>query len=790
MEILTLLKANIKHKRGAFKSLIILMIIITLSIAAVISVNDNQQKNLEESLEKANVGDVAVYISENKLTDEMLAPIENDINTNSIDIVNGLALCACEVNGQLSSNMMVAMPLELENHEYSLISENLLSYEKEIDALKKGEIYLPLGMKALYSCEIGDKLTLTYNVNQEIETFIIKGFVEEPFVGAYFIGVKNVFISDEDFTRLTNLTSDVEVTVESTIFPYNIVNIYQAEDSNLSISEYQKLLNDKSSLITTSLTLSKEQSMEYTLMFTQIFSKILLAFIILLFVIVIIVMGHSITTGIEIDYVNLGILKSQGFSKGKIQLVFILQYFFAELIGAIIGILIAIPITKILGSTFQNITGILSSANISFGILSLILIGIVLISICFIFIKTIKIGKISPIRAISGGREAIYFDSRIKIPINKKSLNLKMSLRQLTSNKRQYIGIVLITAILTYFMMSMGVLASFISSDNIFESVGGFKEDISIYLKEDFEINDIDEIENEINKISEIKVSRFSKSTYALIDSLSYNCSCYDKPETITGMLKGRQPLYDNEIVITEILAEEIGKNIGDTVTLSYRDGTEEYMISGFYQYTNDLGKCFSTSLAAIQKLDDEFKPASAQIKFKNADKCQEVVDMLNNQFSDILEAEVFDTANLQQMNLITMAVNAITFLIYAISIIFVVVVVNMVCGKLFIKEKHDIAIYKSIGFTSKNLRVQFAFRFLIVSIIGSILGLTLCFIFNNKMMNALLRGIGISNFKTEYTLFVALAPVILICTCFFVISFLSTKKIKTVEIRELISDI
>lgn len=74
-------------------------------------------------------------------------------------------------------------------------------------------------------------------------------------------------------------------------------------------------------------------------------------------------------------------------------------------------------------------------------------------------------------------------------------------------------------------------------------------------------------------------------------------------------------------------------------------------------------------------------------------------------------------------MDLYEVARNAMTVIIYAISVVFSLVVVMMFCKKAFLQERRDIGIYKSLGFTSGKLRLQFAVRFLIVALIGSVLG-------------------------------------------------------------------
>lgn len=64
MEILTLLRANIRHKKGSFISVILLMMIITLSFSVTVSNNDNVSDGINRAHTSADTGDFAAFISE------------------------------------------------------------------------------------------------------------------------------------------------------------------------------------------------------------------------------------------------------------------------------------------------------------------------------------------------------------------------------------------------------------------------------------------------------------------------------------------------------------------------------------------------------------------------------------------------------------------------------------------------------------------------------------------------------------------------------------------------------
>ena len=64
MEILTLLKANIRHKKGAFISVFLLMIIISMSLTAILSIRSNSINSVENAYDNAGSGDIVAILKE------------------------------------------------------------------------------------------------------------------------------------------------------------------------------------------------------------------------------------------------------------------------------------------------------------------------------------------------------------------------------------------------------------------------------------------------------------------------------------------------------------------------------------------------------------------------------------------------------------------------------------------------------------------------------------------------------------------------------------------------------
>lgn len=777
MEILTLLKANIRHKKGAFVSIIILMILISTALTAILSVKDNCKISIENALAQVDAGNLNVFIKQQNLSDELMQSVLNNNMVKDVKDHTTIISTSIEVNGNKDVNSWL---MEKLRPEIKLLNSNLDGYEDEVPTLKSGEIYIPQGICTNLKCGIGDIITV-HTIAGETQ-LKIAGIVIEPTNGSAMMGWKQVFISDEDFDKLYDACKQIET--EDYTSDYHFLEIYKADNCTLTDARFKRQLNLETGIIDNSYgSLSKDMVIHYVSLFPDIICSVLMAFIGFLMIVVLIVMGHTISTGIEMDYVNLGIMKSQGFTKYKIQMIFALQYLSAQITGITIGIVLAFPLTKAFGNVFQPITSILAENHISIGKSLIIMIGILITSLLFIIFITKKIGKISPIKALSGGRPEIYFDSRINVPISKKILLPSLALRQFTSNKRQYIGIIMIVTILIFFMATIMLLSNSINSKSAIESMGEIYSEVDVRFNEEVDDNTLKEFENIVEEYCDIEKKYYVKSIYLSINGEELHCLIYKNPEVIASISKGRVPLYDNEIIITDIVAEELNLNMGDKVIVSHNNKRGEYIISGLYQSTNDTGLCFAISLEGAKKLGIE-NISYASYSLSDPSKSEQIADALNEKFGNIIEAESSEPGNSDPINI---AVTAMKVIIYFFSVIFTLVVVQMVCSKTFLREKTDIGIYKALGFTSSKLRLQFAIRFLIVAIIGSAFGSIFSILLTGKILSLILRSMGVTSFVVDFTAFTFIMPITLICVCFFLFAYIAAGKIKRVEVKELV---
>lgn len=779
METVTLLKANIRKKKGTFLSILLLMFLIAMSAAVIFGMAENYSNAMKNAYEISESADITVYIAKENLTKELRRAVEENELVGKVRYVDTICAGQSSVGDRTNRNSLFMMELR---EGIFLYNGDLNGFSEEIPVLESGEIYLPLGMKSTLECQLGD--TIRMECEDGAHEFLIKGFVQEPALGSANIGWKQVFLSHEDFENI--LSSCQAVGGEHNTSEITMMLIDKADSCTLSDTKFRRQLNLDTKIIAASEgSLTKEQSMFYTGIFFKIISYVLLVFVMVLFVVVLIVMSHSITTEIEMDYVNIGILKSQGFTQGKIRGIILLQYLAAETVGIIIGAFAAVPLERTLsGITMQN-TAILPDRRVPVGKSLVFTLIVLFVSLAVIVIKTGKAGRISPVRAISGGKEEIYFDSRFQGKIKKSPLSLSLAWRQLTSGRKRYAGTVMIVAILTFFMMTVNLIGNILNSRTTLEAMGINISDIAVRYQQADAENYLEEMEALVESYSPIEKKYYINSGYMSINGEELRYDCYRYPEYINAVLKGRAPLYDNEIVISEMIADTLEVDMGDEVTLMNKDKEGIYLISGIYQTGNDSGMNFALSFEGAEKMGVKNTPFLGFV-LENGDKKEEIAEALNRKYGDVITAEV--PAREEYLNSNTLeAVSMIKTVIYICSILFSLVVIRMVCQKAFMQERRNIGIYKAIGFTSGDLRMQFALRFLAVAVIGAALGTALSLAFSAKLLGSFLGLIGISQINVDYTPAAVLVPIAVMSACFFFFAYLVSGRIKSVAIRELV---
>ena len=797
MDIIKLIRSNIRYKKGSFKGIMILMMIIALSVSVIVSLKRNFPNSIESTYDRKYDANITLNIRSEFLTDEMVEELKDNPLVGDVSVIDALCPYRCTYSNGKNESFDTRFIAQNDTID-SIWNEDMTDIVTEVPKLSKGEVYLSRVLKDYDNLKIGDKMTV-YFEGASYE-FTIKGFVEEPACGSSFISLKVSFISQEDFDEIADnrkkaLADDPEISLDL----YKIVYITKADDCDLTDNKFAQEINKTSDIESYAQgVLTRSESLHYHGLMPDIILNIFLSFVIILVVIVFVVMSNSISSSIEMNYTDLGILKAQGFDSSRLKLVFLGQYMLAEIIGIVAGFILSVPVVIYLPRTFESIVGIKIVGDIAVGRSLLILLGILIISALYIMLISKKVGTISPIRAVSGGKCEVFFDSRLTLPIKGRALSPSLAFRQFTSGGKRYVASILIASLLVFFLMTMTGMTDAVSSENALRAMGATSENITVYLdtegyspeNTEYVKKQFESIENIIRQYTDIEERYGFDGTYMVLNGEKLSCRMAEDEEVFT-VTKGRAPLYENEIVVSQIYAEDMGYNIGDVLEVSYRGRKKNCVISGYITDATralDAGRFFGMNSDNASFFIDDFVVQYVGYKLSNPEKAEEIKDKIESELSGDIFISVYSEDG-SAPRLITMIAYSIKAVIYVISVIFALVVVSMICSKTFVREKIDIGIYKALGFTSRNLRLQFAVRFLIVAFFGIIIGTTLSLTLSEKLLSYMLRSMGIVNFVIDYRFITVFLPIAAVAFCYFLFAYMAAGKTKKVEVRSLITE-
>ncbi len=794
MDIFKLIRANIRHKKGSFKGIMVLMMIISLSVSVIVSLKRNFPNSIESTYDRKYDANITLNIRSEFLTDEMVEELKDNPLVGDVSVIDALCPYRCTYSNGKNESFDTRFIAQNDTID-SIWNEDMTDIVTEVPKLSKGEVYLSRVLKDYDNLKIGDKMTV-YFEGASYE-FTIKGFVEEPACGSSFISMKVSFISQEDFDEIADnrkkaLADNPEISLDL----YKIVYITKADDCDLTDNKFTQEINKISDIESYAQgVLTRSESLYYHGLMTDIILNIFLSFVIILVVIVFVVMSNSISSSIEMNYTDLGILKAQGFDSSRLKLVFLGQYMLAEIIGIVLGFILSVPVVIYLPRAFESIVGIKIVGGVAVGASLLLLLGVLIISALYIMIISEKVGTISPIRAVSGGRCEVFFDSRLTLPIRGRALSPSLAFRQFTSGGKRYVASILIASLLVFFLMTMTGMTDAVSSENAQRAMGATSENITIsinteerspenteYVRKQFE-----KMEDIIREYSDIEERYGFESTYMILNGEKLYCIMSEDEEVFT-VTKGRAPLYENEIVVSQIYAEDMGYNIGDVVEVSFRGRKKSCVISGFITDIKDAGRFFGMNSEAASFFIDDFVVEYVGYKLSDPDKAEDIKEKIESELTGDIHVYIYSGGSSFE-KMITTVAYSIKAVIYIISAIFALVVVSMICSKTFVREKIDIGIYKAMGFTSRNLRLQFAVRFLIVAFFGIIFGTVLSLSFSEKILSYMLRSMGIVNFVIDYRFLTVALPIAAVALCYFLFAYIAAGKTKKVEVRNLITE-
>ena len=239
-------------------------------------------------------------------------------------------------------------------------------------------------------------------------------------------------------------------------------------------------------------------------------------------------------------------------------------------------------------------------------------------------------------------------------------------------------------------------------------------------------------------------------------------------------------------MALSYLVATESGKKVGDSLTVTYQGEELLFTVSGIYQDITYGGK---TAKAAIDFNEDDVEVYIIYLDVSDgvtvSEKTNELRSILTDSKITPINEFVSQTLGgiMDNLGLVEQAAIMISFLL-------IILITVMFLQLITAREHSAIAIKKAIGFTNKDIRIQFGIRILIIQFVAILVGTILSNTLGEVIFGLMLSSMGASKITmlvepiTAYLLYPTAQLLVV-----FITVIVGTKVVKSFHIRNQIME-
>ncbi len=656
----------------------------------------------------------------------------------------------------------------------------LLNLDSEIIEVAPGEIAVPIYFMQEADLNIGDTVTVKSNTGDEV--FTITDFVRDAQMNAAIAHSKRFVINSADYTNLKNQGYDIEYLVE-----FQLTDVSQVSDFR---SDYLQ-----SNMPKRGPSIDKELFKVLNGLADGLVALVVIFLSILLIIIAIFCLRFTILATLEEDYREIGVLKAIGISQSDIKRIYLAKYMTLGALGSALGYLGSLLLNQVLS---ENITLYFGRAprNLAMDVIPVIsalsIFMIVTVS-CFIVLR--RFNRVSAVQALRSGSIGgstswiRLLNLRRSVGVN---LNIFLGVRDLFQRFRLYwlLGMVyffcaVIIIIPVHFLTTM-------QSPSFVTYMGIGRSDIRIDLRQSDDVTERYKsmIEYLNNDPDVLRFTPLVTSQYAIVlDDGSediINIETGDFSVFPLDYAEGTAPDAANEIALSVLNAQDMDKQVGDTITLLIDGQEQDLIITGTYQDVTNGGR---TAKATLEPDVDNILWYVVSLDVQSGVSIEDKVDDYSDRFDPArvsdLDGYVSQTLGNTIQQLQT-AVQVTVIVGLCISILITSLFMNMLISK----DAGQIAIKRSLGFSLRNIRVQYLATTLLLLGLGIVVGTVFANTGGQELVSLIWSNFGASHisFVVNPVMAYLVLPLILIGAVS-ITTFANLTAIKATNIAEMINE-
>lgn len=756
---LQILKKDLQRKKAMNLILLIFMILAATFIASSANNMVSVITALDSFFDKANVPDYWFCTTDKKEAQRF----ESFANKNHYDFqwqeliqANPKNVKVNNVEFDYSNSLCLS---QLKNSTKVFDKNN-----NEITTVKDGEIYITneIFTSSKNNFKIGDTIQIT--VNEKTKSFQLKGCMKDALFGSSMIGETRFLISQNDYEYFNTQNANLFYSLCTYTTDNNFTEKFNALDLNTIFNV-------------------NRSGIKNMYLMDMVLAAVMLIVSICLILISMVILRFTIHFTMNEEFREIGVMKAIGIQNKKIRGLYIIKYFAISAAGGTMGFLLSLPFGDLmLKKLSQNI---ILSGNGNYLLNIVCAFFVVAIVILFCYLCTRKINRFSPIDAIRNGENGERYSRKSFLHIGKTKLSPIpfMAINDILSNSKRFIAMLIIFTLGILLIIIPVNTTNTLKSDHLITWFSMAECDHVISIEQLISANGKKRstIESDLNAIKTRLLEKGIHSDTFVEVMFRMNISYNDKKtsslsfqgvgDVTTDMytyLKGTAPQNADEVAISHIVSDNIGANIGDTVTIKNGEKTKKYIVTAIFQTMNNLGE--GIRFYQKEELDYSYAAGTFGIQLLYTDQ----PDKKELEKRKELLKELFPDANIYTPGeYIDYMIGNIAGQIQEIKQLILIVIlcintlVTVLMVKSFItKEKGEIAMLKAIGFKNLSLITWQTLRIGIILFLSTILAIILSAPLSQLFVGPVFKIMGAQNITFEIVPFevYVMYPLIILC--------------------------
>ncbi|RRJ63265.1 ABC transporter permease [Paenibacillus oralis] len=609
----------------------------------------------------------------------------------------------------------------------------LLDLDGNVINVSDGELYVPLSYMRDNTTKVGDKAVISG------KEFTVAGFLRDSQMNSTLASSKRFLISKNDFEELENAGS-IEYLIE-----------FRLKDLS-KLGEFETAYAS-AGLETNGPTITYPLFKTINAVSDGMMIGVILLVSVLVVAIALMCIRFTLLAKIEDDYREIGVMKALGLRVSDIKKIYLTKYAVIAAAGCLLGFALSFVFKDMLLENIRLYMGESdhSSFAAAFGIIGILLVFLAIMAYVSGVLRRFR--KISAAAAIRFGtsQEKTSGAKRFNLSENRLlNTNIFLGVKDVLARKKLYATMLVVLIISVFIMIVPQNLHNTISSKDFTQYMGIGNSDIRI---------DIQQTDNMSEKAAEIVKTMSGDSAiskFAVLTTKTFQVKTEEGSEERLKIelgdhsvfpvqyAEGRAPAAEDEIALSAMNAKELGKKVGDILTLVTEGKEKSLAVSGVYSDITNGGKT-AKAVFSDNSADMMWYVISAEL----AD--QSLIDGKVAEYaSRFAYAKVSDIEEYMAQTYGTTinSVGKASKSAIAVALVITVLVTLLFMKMLVAKDRYSIAVKKAFGFTNPDIQAQYVSRSAFVLVVGIVLGTLLANTVGEKLAGAVISSFGASTFR------------------------------------------